>query len=172
MTSPFSFWFIPQKSDEEYLSVIIRSLCNQYQTTPFLPHITICRGVKDEFDNVIKVVEENVRGIKPFTVNLEKIGHSREPKKTLFIQLQQNVFLKQINENLSNKFHNKKDLAFSPHVSLIYKTDMKEEDKIKEVKRLTIKKQFLIDRIAVMKLLNPEEKIENAKWQILFEKQL
>lgn len=171
MTTNFSFWLVPEKRDEEYLSVIIRSLCNKYQTTSFPPHITASGGVKGELSTVISIVEESVQGIKPFSVEVEKIDFTQKPKKTLFLQLKPNTHLKVINARLSTGLHNINDQEFNPHLSLIYKTDMKKEDKIREIKQLKIRRQILIDKVAIVQRSNPEGKIDNATWQILFEKQ-
>jgi 2'-5' RNA ligase len=168
-----SIWLIPEQKDEDYISAVIQGLSQKYATLYFTPHITIYGEIEKELDVVIEAAKNAVRNVRPFMVNVEKLDYSEAWSKTLFIQLQQNQTINLIHARLREKLSHYSDYKFNPHISLIYKKDMTAQNKIEEIKALSLKTSYMIDRIAIISPLNKRRGWHDiSKWKILFMQQL
>lgn len=164
-----SIWLVPAKEDEKIISQTIKDLAERHHTLPFLPHITIYGGITADIQELISAAENAVQGISSFTVDVEKIAYSTEWSKTLYAQISQNEFMDEIHRRLRNKLKIYKDFVLDLHMSLVYKEEMTEEEKLREMERLNTPHNFIIDRIAVTNPMNPVERWKDiSRWQTPF----
>jgi len=155
----FAIWLVPENIDFQYLKKIIDHLSDELKSPKFLPHITIY-GIVDIEQKRIQEVVDSLH-ISPFTVKSLGVRHSEDFWKTLYIEIQENEKLNEINLSLKKEFDEFSKYEFLPHISLAYKK-METKQKIDIIKKLDIKKEFLIDQIAILKYT------ENiAKWEIV-----
>lgn len=120
-------------------------------------------------DEAITAAKESISGLTPFTVEKEKLNYSPEWSKTLFIQIKPNEKLDMILNKLRKRLIQYGNYALNPHMSLIYKEEMTEEEKLKEIPSLKVPDSFTIDRIAITVPQNPVEKWKDvAHWKTLF----
>ena len=146
-----SIWLIPEKNQEEQLQKTINDLALTYNAFPFIPHITAYHLVEPpSLDKIKSVIEEQVRKTIPFSLNLEKLAHSTQFTKTLYAQYKISPVLEALYNNLKRCFYPTNQYELSPHLSLIYKNGMSDEDKSYELERLTVPDKLNIDRLMVI----------------------
>ena len=146
----YSVWLIPRNADTEYLGHLIRNLSQKYNAPEFIPHITIYGDVNAGQEIVDEAVKHSIKGLKKFTIKTSNLAYEDYIWKTLFINIEQNLKLLQINEKLSEKLGEYIDYQFKPHISLIYKK-MAELEKQKIIHDISIKNEFVIDKAAIIK---------------------
>ncbi len=164
----------PRKEDKVYLGNIIISLAQKYGAYPFLPHLTIYGATPGASKKTSEeAVNFALKDIHPFSIVVDKLDYSDMLKKTLFIQFKMNNSLIKIYDALRSKLLEYADYDFNPHMSLIYKTNMQNEEKKKVIALLQIKKQFIIDRciiISAVRSITADEDVKN--WKISYSKTL
>ena len=164
-----SVWLVPTEKDAAPISQVIKDLAQRHDATPFLPHITVWGAVTAPLAVVEEASRDAVSGIKPFTVEVERLDYSEEWAKTLFTQIKPNETLDEIHRRLADRLRRYTDYILNPHMSLIYKTEMTEEEKLKEIPNISIPQSFTLDRIAITLPGDPVEKWENvALWSTPF----
>lgn len=164
-----SIWLVPTETDVLKVSKTIKELSDRHEATPFLPHITIYGAITAPLDEVINAAKESVSGLTPFTVEKEKLDYATEWAKTLFIQIKPSEKLNAILRKLRKKLIGYGDYALDPHMSLVYKEEMTEEEKLKEIPNLRVPESFTIDRIAITIPQNPVEIWKDvARWKTPF----
>jgi 2'-5' RNA ligase len=156
----FAIWMIPGEKDFKYLKKIIFNISYELDSPKFLPHITIY-GLIDIEQKIIEETIESCKFVEAITVKNIGIKYSNNFWKTLFIEIQENDKMRQINLKLQEKFNQFSRYEFDPHISLAYKK-MKSEQKNNIIEKLDVKNEFLIDKIAILK---HNDNIE--KWEIV-----
>ena len=155
-----AIWLTFSKNDRNYLKKIIDEISEKHNAPKFEPHITVYGLVNLEMSLIDNIVGEIGSTHNSFSVKKSKILQSDELWKTVFIELKINNQLESIHENLKKHFGKISKYEFKPHISLIYKI-LSIEDKIKIIKELDIKNEFMIENLAVQKFFP-----EIEKWKI------
>ena len=163
----YSIWVTPSDKDRQYLSQRIQVLSNTINTYKFLPHCTLWSRIDLPLKNLIPVIKSSSQGITPFTVKVKKIAHSQSYDKTLFIQLHNHKILSLLQQRIQNRLGKAYHYQFDPHVSLIYKDGMSENEKLNIAGSLSIKNIFEIENIVINKTGNQIE-----KWKMVYKQQL
>jgi len=117
----YAIWFTFQKDDEFLLQDIINRLSKKYNSILFKPHITAYGLVNIELDNISKICQNILTGLKPFDVHFLNISYSDYFWKTLFVNLKPSKIMTKIHKNFSEKIQKLENNVFEPHISLIYK---------------------------------------------------
>ena len=172
MRQLLAVWLVPQDNDKEYLQKIVNDLGEKYNAPLFVPHLTILGDTLIELKDLKQAIDKAFENIKPITIKKTQISQSNIFFKTVFIELEENEMLASVFENLKNNLPEKTDYVFKPHISLLYKI-MPEEEKIKIVKNLNIKSEFIIDKVVVNAPKNGDTDFLNIEgWQSLYVKDL
>ena len=158
-----AIWLTFSKSDRDYLKNIIDKISEKYQAPKFEPHITIYGLVDSKISLIESIAKEVALNQNSFLVKKSEILHSEELWKTVFIELKSNQQLESIHNNLKKHFEKISKYKFKPHTSLIYKI-MPIEERIKIVKELNVKNEFIISKLAIQKFFPDIE-----KWKIVKE---
>ena len=173
MEQLYSVWALFEKEDEEYLSHIIRGFNQKYDTDFFLPHITLFGNIAIDEARAIEAIDTARSGVSPIIAMSTGIAYSTDWAKTFYIQFEQNPQLSALSGSLNSSFSGQAEYAFDPHASLIYKTDMTEEQKLDELKKIKLKKDYRLNRVVLATPLNQTEKwLDVASWRIRYEKAL
>jgi len=170
-----SIWLIPQKKQKDDLQIIINTLAEKYQTFPFLPHITAYwLGESTSLPKAIATVQPIIKDARPLKVTLDEISYSDEFIKTLFARYQISPALQSLYKKLKEAFYDVQPYELIPHLSLIYKNNMREEDKLREMKQIKVPKQLILDKVAL--ITKNGSKIGKEKdvldWRVGYELQL
>ena len=157
----FVIWFLFDKSDQEYISQIMKELSNQFSCPAFIPHITAHGLIDSKFDEIDKIISNSIKGIKSFFIKKNKVSFSDDFWKTLFIDISPNKNLTEINQKLKDKIPLVQKYDFLPHISLMYKNISKNE-KQKLATSLITKNSFKISRLGILEF---SQSIE--EWKII-----
>ena len=149
----YAIWLLFNKTDTEYLKKIIKKMGDELNAPNFIPHITVYGILDLDIKIIKKTIQESVEEIEPFLVKKSSIKESDDLWKTIFIDVKANPELIIINNKLKLKFAKLSKYKFLPHVSLLYKK-MGKRDRDLVIKKLKIKNEFRIDKIAVLKFSN------------------
>ena len=163
----YSIWVTPANKDRQYLSQIIQKLSNTFNTREFHPHCTLWGRVDLSLKHLISVVKYSSQGIVSFTVKRKKIDYSKSYNKTLFIQLHVHKSLSLLQQRIRNELGENYYYQFDPHISLIYKDGMSENEKLNIIGSLTIKNTFKMENIMINKT---GDQIE--EWKVVYKQKL
>lgn len=169
MKTLLSVWLVPQEKDKLYLQEIIDKLAKENDAPTFIPHLTLLPGIEMEANDLKKILNEVFNQTKSFKINRTKISQSEQFFKTVFIELELDENLKNLFMHLSNKTDSRSIDDFKPHISLLYKT-MPKEEKLKIIKNLSIKSDFVIDRVIINAPgLGQTDYFDLPSWRNLYE---
>jgi 2'-5' RNA ligase len=160
-----SIWLVPSEENMKQFQMVIDGLAAKYDSTSYIPHITIWGAITAPLSVIEEASRKAIEGIRPFTIDVEKIDYSEEWSKTLFAQLVMNSYLEKISNSLSQSLSKYTHYELNPHLSLVYKEEMTEAEKQKEIPSIILPKSFLVDKIAVTLPQDPINKWKNiSKW--------
>lgn len=164
-----SVWLVPTEKDVDSVQPTVNDLAKRHGTTPFLPHVTIWGETTAPLRVVEQAARDAIYGIVPFQVEVEKLDYTEIWAKTLFAQIKPHPTLDEINRRLRERLRRYADYVLNPHMSLIYKKEMTEEQKLKEIPNIHIPRRFTLDRVAITLPGDPVAKWENvAMWSTPF----
>ena len=157
----YAIWFLFNKKDTLYLEKIINDLSLDFDSPKFIPHVTVYGVVNLEYAIVEQAVKNSIQKVKPFKVKQIGIKSLKIIWNSLFIDLEKNKELFLINNKLNHSLKEFDKKQFLPHVSLMYKI-LNKTEKLKTIKKLEIKDNFLIDKIAILKFSE-----DVSQWKII-----
>ncbi len=149
----FSFWLIPENSQKKLLEKIIIDLSNKYKSYLFVPHTTLYHFKNNSNKNkVVNLLKENFSKENKLILKVENIEYSNIFTKTLYCQMKTNNQLQNLYQKAKKIFSKYGDYQLNPHLSLIYKNNMKAEDKEKEIRKLNslIPKKIIFNKLALI----------------------
>lgn len=146
-----SIWLIPRKDQEQKLQEIINNLAISHHTSPYVPHITLYHLIEvTSLEKVIAILREKAKKERAFSLDLDKITHSNQFTNTLYAQYAISIPLQKFYENFKKEFLPTQPFELNSHLSLIYKNDMSEKDKLNEIERLRVPQKLILDRLMVI----------------------
>ncbi|GAB4219936.1 MAG: hypothetical protein Fur009_8260 [Candidatus Microgenomates bacterium] len=149
-----SFWLIPVENQKKKLQKKINDLANEFKSFSYAPHVTIYhfnhKLNKDEIENIKTSADKILKNQKSISLNSLKIDYSNIFTKTLFIQFEINSDLLFLHKKFVNTFKKFPVYNLNPHLSLIYKNKMKQEDKIKIIKNLKFDNKIVFDELRII----------------------
>lgn len=148
MKQLLSVWLVLEDKDKKYLQDIIQNLAKENNSPSFTPHLTLVPGIEMELEDLIKIINEVFSKTKPFNIKKINVSQSELFFKTVFIEFEINDSLKNIFNIFSSKTDKRSIEEFKPHISLIYKK-MPKEEKLEIIKNLSIKDDFVIDKVVI-----------------------
>ena len=98
----FAIWFLFDQLDHEYISQIIKELSNQYNCPTFIPHITVYGVINTRFEKIDTIIQNSIKGIKPFMIEKNKVSFSNDFWKTIFVDIFPNSNLLEIHKKLKD----------------------------------------------------------------------
>ena len=145
-----SIWLIPAPEDAQYLQAIINNLAASYQAPVFSPHCTLYSSTDLPVAELKQILERSAEDTISFVVDKEKINHTENIWKTVFIELIRSPELEQLQQAVISQFPEGQPYEFLPHISLIYKkmtTDQQEQI----IRNLAVRNSYKMDRVTAMK---------------------
>jgi len=115
-----SYWLLPRKEERTYFQKLIIQIAEKYGAQPFIPHLTLYVGRYYPQDDPGEIVEKALQGVKPLSLEIDKIRYSDEVTKTLYISFFPHEALKEIHRELRESSTIASDYRLDPHMSLIY----------------------------------------------------
>lgn len=151
-----SVWLVPVEDQEKELSVTIQYLAKTYGSHPFVPHLTIYHIDEPiDVDRMIKVIGAIFASVKPFKIMKSNINYSNIFTKTLYVSFKANKELERLNAMVRGKLSDYSPYIVSPHMSLLYKKNMSEADKVKEAGKIKVPDSITFNRIRLITASQP-----------------
>jgi len=167
----YSVCLVPNREDTSYLDYIIASLAQKYGAFPFIPHLTVYGGISAPEKILKTAVNQSLLNIQQFSIEVKKLDYSDNFSKTLFIEFGANNSMQKIYDSLRLKLKIYKDYILTPHISLIYKNKLPDEEKRKIIKSFKIKPRLVINRCIIISANKHITKEEDVKdWKIVYDK--
>ena len=145
-----SIWLTPAKEDSAYLQEIVNELASEYQAPVFSPHCTLYSPTDLEAHELDKILEKAGEKFGSLYVTMDKLDHTTNIWKTVFIELEKSLELSNLQHSLVSLIPDPKPYEFLPHISLIYKK-MTAEQQEQIIRSLAVRNSYKIDRITAMK---------------------
>jgi len=151
MNLDISLILVPIQKQENKIRETIDLLAEKYYFYPFVPHITVYHfGTTSLLNELIHFIDTSLGTAHPFNLELDNICYSDKFTKTLFANYKINSPLTHLYDTFHDEYKNIHDYQLAPHLSLIYKNNMKNEDKEKEIATLNLPKVLIIDKLCVI----------------------
>ncbi len=170
---PFAVWLTPEKNKAKYLSGVIHYVCNEYNATPFKPHLTLVSGITLDTNTLLEETESVLPDVIPIKLSIQKISCADDFFKTLFITFDENDLLIQIFQKCKTAITGNHTESFLPHVSLLYK-EMALEEKQKIASNLEIPiHEIMFDTVQIVCPGNREKGwYDISRWETIFTRKL
>jgi 2'-5' RNA ligase len=120
MRTAFTLWLMPVAPLKDELREVIRCLAEAYDAPLFEPHVTLYAGPsnREEMGAIVKSAAQHFGSIE---LTLEKLGHTTQYTKTLFIQFAASADLSGMFGDVKKGTAQPSDYVLNPHLSLLYK---------------------------------------------------
>ena len=151
MNLDISLILVPIQKQENQIRKTVDLLAEKYHSYPFVPHITVYHfGTTSLLNELIQFIDTSLDSIHPFDLELDNICYSDKFTKTLYANYKINTPLTHLYTIFHDKYKNIHNYHLAPHLSLIYKNNMKNEDKEKEIAALSVPKYLTIDKLSII----------------------
>lgn len=173
METNVSFWLIPSEQDKVYFQEIINSLAREYDAPTFTPHVTVYFGECTADESPAELLEAAIRGVRGFSLRVDKLLYSNEYTKTLFVQFHPNSILSQISETLRSNSKKPSNYSLNPHLSLIYQylSETTQEKLATELK--LPQSEVLFDEVQAISTSKTTQRREDVEsWQVICSRKL
>lgn len=167
-----AYWLVPTEPARSELVSLIGSLARKYNAPVFEPHLTLYASDDDEV--LIKRVVMGVAATtRPITLTIERIDHSEEFTKTLFIQFARSAEAQWLSDVFRAASTSGNEYELDPHVSLIY-AHIPAEAKAVEAEQIQFSfSQVTFDAIQAVDCSTPiETRADVEGWQMVSEARL
>jgi hypothetical protein len=122
-----TYWLCLAEPERSHFARLIGELAVRFDAPAFEPHVTI-HVTSAEREKPETVLDQTVKGCRPYRLSVLELDYSDKYTKTLFVQLVPDAALAQLSEDLRRASISPSDYQLNPHISLLYKT-MDEETK-------------------------------------------
>ncbi len=148
----YSIWLMFERNIELQLQLIIDTLSMKFNSTVFLPHLTLVSGIKKDENLLSNTIHEIFKGLEPFEINITELEFSDDFYKSVYFEVQSDEFLQKLFTDAIKLLEIEPEKPFQPHISLVYSYDSKTNEAIitKEIKKFLLKK-ILVDKLALVK---------------------
>ena len=133
-----------------HLQEIVNELASAYQAPVFYPHCTLYSPTDLETHELDKILEKAGEKVGSLYVSMDKLDHTTNIWKTVFIELEKSLELADLQHSLVSLIPDPKPYEFLPHISLIYKK-MTSVQKEEIIRNLAVRNSYKMDRVTAMK---------------------
>jgi len=117
------------------LKSTLSKLSRKYNTPYFEPHVTLITGVGCSEKEAIQKTAKIASTIKPYTIELENIGHLNKYYQSLFVKTRKTPEVMDANLVSRKIFGQETNSKYMPHLSVIY-GNFSEETKKEIIKKI------------------------------------
>jgi 2'-5' RNA ligase len=165
----YTLWLTPREPLRSTLRSIIRRLAASLDAVEFEPHVTVYCGPSTETE-ARAVAHLIARQFSPIELTADRLCHTEQYTKTLFVQFQETATIRQIFEAAAKGYSRQSNYILNPHLSLLYKT-LPEAKRIELCEALDVPMgDYKFDRI---RMIETELPIEDAgpvrRWRVVCE---
>jgi len=134
MVLNWSVWLMPNENDSKILQTCINDCCKKFESYAFKPHITLFGRLNinpGPFISILRMICNNHSSI---TVDVRKVKTGEPPWKALYLQIEKDESLSQLQSEISSYLDQYRPYDFDPHLSLSYGELDNENFNLKSIK--------------------------------------
>lgn len=120
MLDNYILWLLPDQAGSDYFGKIITVLSEKYQTTTFIPHITIGRVPDIPLAEVRPRVKTIGQKSEPFDARIKKVWCREKSSEKISAEIYDSPHLQQILSLIDEEFEGSYGKREYPHLSLLY----------------------------------------------------
>lgn len=164
----YAFWLMPRVDQASQLQSLIHELANRYQTTSFIPHVTLCSGQwsrgRTELCSIAQAVKVQFKRLALATAG---IGYVDRKFQYFYIEIVDQQF-DVVAEPVRSLLQTARTPRPCPHLSLMYSSDYEQVDRAQLAKDIqeSVPETIAFDRIACVMPSNNDWS-DIAGWQEL-----
>lgn len=168
-----AYWLMPSDRDRSPFQKMINTLANTYGAPVFEPHVTIFVGERSDNESPGDVIDEATAGMEGVWLRIDRIRHTSDFTKTLFVQFHPSHRLSALSDALRQRSAKPSDYVLDPHLSLIYHS-MSEAEKEKVAASLIIPEpDIYFDEVrAIATPMSVRDRQDVESWKLLYRKRL
>lgn len=136
----------------EQLSAVIKDLATQYESTAFVPHVTLLARIPGDEADIVKKAKALAATYAPFTLTLSELGTEEAFFKALYMHIPEREIMKKHHKAALAAFGMEDESPFMPHLSLLYGCYDKEvKKKTMHVLNVPVGASFKVEKLALYK---------------------
>jgi len=167
-TSGLAVWLLPGSDQSHLFSRVISDVAEQYNSIPFLPHITLSTVPDLSTRQVIGLTSRLCAELNQVHVDVKKMECRDHPYRKVVLTIDDEVMLNKFSVPVNRVFNGTFCKQSDFHISLLYGNHKCEEIELGNIRReLESISKLYIQSMAVVDLnFTPD------KWKIIFEQDL
>lgn len=115
----YSLWLIPAGETYNKLSILIKTLSEEYKSPLFEPHVTLLGEILLSEEDMIQRSKQLVFGQKSFSITLQTVDYEDYYFRALFMRAEKSESLLALH-NRTKKIFEMQAIPYMPHLSLLY----------------------------------------------------
>ena len=159
--SAYSIWLDLEKESRANYRTIIYNLSRRLKSPLFEPHCTIYGRLDIKLSVLENIVSKIVNDNNQFSSSVIKLTTGISYYKSLYVKLDNNTSLNEVNSLCKNYFVNSKKYKFDPHISLAYGQFDVEQIHM-ATKGIAIPKYVVFSGVSIVDTKNDVEKWETV----------
>ena len=162
--SVYSIWLDLEKESRASYRKIISTLSKRLKSPLFEPHCTINGRLDIKLSDLENIVSKIVNDSNQFSSSVKKLATGKSYYKSLYVKLENNTSLSEINSSCKNYNFNSKKYRFDPHISLAYgQFDLEQIHMV--TKDIVIPKYVVFSGVSIV---NTHKDVE--QWETVFQR--
>ena len=162
--SSFSIWLLLEKESRSNYRKITKSISKRLEGPIFEPHCTIYGHTNIDLEDLKVIITKLVIKNNQFSTSAKKIIIGNSFFKSLYIKIDSNPKLQDLNDICKKRLSLLKKYKFDPHLSLAY--GLFEKEKVHNVmKNIIIPKYVVFSGISIVKTGR-----DVKKWETVFQR--
>ena len=162
--SAYSIWLDLEKESRANYRKIISTLSKRLKSPLFEPHCTVYGRLDIKLTDLENIVSKIVNDSNQFSSSVKKLATGKSYFKSLYVKLENNTSLNEVNSSCKNNFVNSKKYRFDPHISLAYgRFDPEQIHRV--TKRIAIPKYVVFSGVSIV---NTKKDVE--QWETVFQR--
>ena len=162
--STYSIWLDLEKESRANYRTIISTLSKRLKSPLFEPHCTIYGRLDIKLSDLETIVSKIVNDSNQFSSSVKKLTTGKSYYKSLYVKLENNISLNEVNASCKNYFVNSKKYRFDPHISLAYgQFDLEQIHRV--TKGIAIPKYVVFSGVSIV---NTKKDVE--QWETVFQR--
>ena len=162
--SDYSIWLDLEKESRANYRKIISTLSKRLRSPLFEPHCTIYGRLDIKLSDLENIVSKIVNDSNQFSSSVKKLTIGKSYYKSLYVTLENNTSLNEVNSSCKNYFVESKKYRFDPHISLAY-GQFGLEQFHRATKGIRIPKYVVFSGVSIVNTRNDVE-----QWETVFQR--
>ena len=168
-----AYWLMPSDKYRRPFQKLINTLADTYGAPAFEPHVTIFVGERSDNGSPGAVIDAATAGMAGIWLRIDRLRHSSEFTKSLFVQFHPAHRLRTLSDALRQRSTKPVDYILNPHLSLLYHAMSVEEKEKIRASLIIPEGEIYFDEVRAIATPGSVRDSRDVKsWKILYRKRL